>query len=74
MTAVVLYNGKYHPSIPITYALHMKETYENMRNLLNKINCNNHCWNLCGDLKVVAMLLGMQLGYNEVMVPYLRKR
>jgi hypothetical protein len=43
----------------------MKETYENMKNLLDKINYNKHCWNVCSDLKIVAILLGMQLGYTK---------
>jgi hypothetical protein len=36
-----------------------------MKNLLEKINYNKHCWNACGDLKIVAILLGMQLGYKK---------
>jgi hypothetical protein len=36
-----------------------------MKNLLDKINYNKHCWNVCGDLKVIAILLGMQLGYTK---------
>jgi hypothetical protein len=43
----------------------MKETYENMKNLLEKINYIKHCWNVCGDLKIIAVLLGMQLGYTK---------
>jgi hypothetical protein len=61
----VLHNGNKHPSIPIAYAVHMKETYKNMKNLLDKINYNKHCWNICGDLKTLAVLLGMQLGYTK---------
>jgi hypothetical protein len=43
----------------------MKETYKNMKNLLDKINYNKHCWNVCCDLKITAILLGMQLGYTK---------
>jgi hypothetical protein len=43
----------------------MKETYENMKNLLDKINYNKHCWNVCGDLKIIAILLGMQVGCTK---------
>jgi hypothetical protein len=43
----------------------MKETYENIKNLLDKINYSKHCWNVCGDLKIIAILLGMQLGYTK---------
>jgi hypothetical protein len=61
----VLHNGNKHPSVPIAYAVHMKETYENMKNLLDKINYNKHSWNVCGDLKIIEILLGMQLGYAK---------
>jgi hypothetical protein len=65
LKAVLLHNGNKHSSIPIAYAVHMKETYENMKNLLDKINYNKYCWNVCGDLKIIAILLGMQLGYTK---------
>ena len=35
-----------------------------MKVLLNLINYNEHKWKICGDLKVIAILLGMQLGYT----------
>ncbi len=43
----------------------MKETYENMKLLLKHIQYTKYNWNICGDLKVVALLLGMQLGYTK---------
>jgi hypothetical protein len=43
----------------------MKETYENMKNLIDKINYNKHSWNVCGDLKIIAIFLGVQLGYTK---------
>jgi hypothetical protein len=60
--AVLLHNGNKNPSIPIAYAVHMKETYENMKNLLDKIIYNKH---VCGDLKIIAILLFMQIGYTK---------
>jgi len=39
----------------------MKESYESIKLLLGKIKCDEFKWKLCGDLKVVALLLGMQL-------------
>jgi hypothetical protein len=38
LKAVLLHNDNKHPSIPTAYAVHMKETYESMKNLLDKIN------------------------------------
>ena len=43
----------------------MKESYESMKLLLGKIKYDEFKWNLCGDLKVVALLLGMQSGYTK---------
>jgi hypothetical protein len=33
----LLHSGNKHPSIPIAYAVHMKETYENMKTYLTKL-------------------------------------
>jgi len=57
--------GNICPSIPVGYAAHMKETYENMEMLLKHIQYSKYDWNICGDLKVVALLLGMQLRYTK---------
>jgi hypothetical protein len=54
LKAFLLHNGNKHPSIPIAYTVQMKGTYENMKNLLDKINYNKHCWNICCDLKIIA--------------------
>ena len=35
LKAVLLHNGNQHPSIPVGHAVHMKETYENLKQLLN---------------------------------------
>jgi len=43
----------------------MNESYESMKLQLGKIKCGEFKWKLCGDLKVVALLLGMQLGYTK---------
>ena len=53
------------PSIPVGYAAHMIETYENMKQLLHCLNYEEYCRKLCGDLKVVAILTGLQLGYTK---------
>jgi hypothetical protein len=42
----------------------MKQLYENMELLLSCVRYNKYCWNIYGYLKVVALLLGMLLGYG----------
>jgi hypothetical protein len=36
----------------------MKNSYENMKLFLEKIQYEKYNWNICGDLKVTALLLG----------------
>jgi hypothetical protein len=43
----------------------MKETYENMKILLDSIKYDQHNWLICGDLKVIALLLGLEGGYTK---------
>ena len=45
----------------------MKETYDTINTLLMLIKYSEHNWNFCCDLKVVALLLGMQTGYTKHM-------
>lgn len=43
----------------------MNETYENMQLILDKIKYNEFEWALCSDLKVVALVSGMQTGNTK---------
>ena len=65
LKAVLLYNGNEKPSIPVTHATGFNETCESM-NLLLRLT-KDHTWNICGNLKVVSLLLGLQLGYTKHM-------
>jgi len=53
------------PSVPSAHAANIKESYESMKLLLRKIKYDEFKWNLCGDLMVLALLLGMQLGNTK---------
>jgi hypothetical protein len=65
LKAVLLHNGNKKPSIPLTFAEHMKESYDNIKFLLTMIQYGKYSWYVCGDLKVLALLLGLQLGYKK---------
>jgi hypothetical protein len=65
LKAVLLHNGNVVLSIPVGYAAHTKETYENMKFFSTEIRYDEFQWKICGDLKVTAILLGMQLGYAK---------
>jgi hypothetical protein len=65
LKAVLLHIGNKYPSIPIGHTVHMKETYANMKTLLRYIEYDKYQWSICGDLKIIGLLLGMQSGYTK---------
>ena len=62
LKAVLLHNGSKFPSISGGHSVHMKEECENVKALLGMINYTSHNWELCGDFKMLAFLLGQQGG------------
>jgi len=65
LKAVILHNGNTLPSIPVGHSVHNKESYENMKILMVVINYDKFKWQICGDLKVIALLLGLQQGFTK---------
>jgi hypothetical protein len=63
LKAVLLHNGNTQPSIPVGHSVHNKESYENMKIMMEAINYDKFIWKICGDLKVIALLLGLQQGF-----------
>ena len=61
----VLHNGNVYPSIPIVHSVQMKEDRESVKILLELIQFNDHSWNVCGNFKRIAFLLGLQGGYTK---------
>ena len=55
---MLLHNDNEYDSIPIGHSVHMDERYENMSLFLQAIDYNRHKWVICGDLKVISLLLG----------------
>jgi hypothetical protein len=51
----------------IAYPVHLKEIYENMYLLLKAVSYSKYGWKICGDLKVIGLLLGMQPGYTVLL-------
>jgi len=65
LKAVLLHNGNTLPSIPVGYSVHNKKSYENVKILMEAINYDKFKWQICGDLKVIALLLGLQQGFTK---------
>ena len=63
LKAVLLHNSNKYASIPVGHSVIMKDSYENLVVLLDRINYKDHNWMICSDLKIVCMLLGQQAGY-----------
>jgi len=65
LKAVLLHNGKTQHSIPVGHSVHNKESYENKKILMEAINYDKFKWKICGDLKVIAVLLGLQQEFTK---------
>ena len=67
LKVVLLHNGNIKPSIPVSYSILRKETYNTMKILLDLLEYPKYTWKICSDLKVISLLLGLQLGYTKHM-------
>lgn len=67
LKAVLLHKTNKKPSIPVAYSTETSETYEAMENILKCIKYEEHQWRICCDLKVVAILCGLEAGYVKRM-------
>ncbi|GBM48683.1 hypothetical protein AVEN_192287-1 [Araneus ventricosus] len=63
--AVLLYNGSKYASVPLGHSVYLKKCYENLALILTKFKYKDSGWTICGDLKVLSMLLGKQAGYPK---------
>lgn len=63
--AVLLHNTNVYAPVPIGHSTVMQEKYDNMRVLLQKLQYEKHLWQICGDLKIITMLLGQQSGFTK---------
>ncbi|XP_049957523.1 uncharacterized protein LOC126474131 [Schistocerca serialis cubense] len=65
LKCVLLHNGNRYASIPIAHSTKLCEAYANIKMVLQKIQCMQHHWLICVDLKMVNFLLGQQSGYTK---------
>ena len=65
LKAVLLQNATpYLLFLLITQCI-IRSPYENMKILMEAINYDKLKWQICGDLKVIALLLGLQQGFTK---------
>jgi hypothetical protein len=54
LKAVFLHSGNKFPPVSVAHAASIKEPYESIKILLERIQDEKHNWNICGDLNVNA--------------------
>lgn len=62
---VLLHNGNTKPSIPIAYAVNIKESYDTMKEIIALIQYRRFNFKIVADYKVIAFLMGLQSGYTK---------
>ena len=65
LKCVLLHNGNRFASIPIAHSTKLKEEYDSIKTVLQRICYEKHQWSICVDLKMVNFLLGQQTGYTK---------
>ena len=65
LKVVLLHNGNTLPSIPVGHSVHNMDSYENMMILTEAIKHDKFKLQICGDLKVIALLRGLQQGFTK---------
>ena len=65
LKAVLMHVDNAYPSLPLAHAVGMKETYDNIKLILEKLDYSSHQWLVCGDFKMISFLQGLQGGYTK---------
>lgn len=66
LKVVLLHIGNKQPSVPIAYSTNMRETFENMKLILDVIKYDTYNWKICCDLKVIGLLMGVKGGFSSM--------
>ena len=57
LKAVLFHNKNVYSSIPVAHSVNMKEAYCSVEFLLQKLQYNEHLWQIFGDLKMNRILI-----------------
>ena len=66
LKAVLLHNGKKHTSLLLAHSVHLKETYENVKTVLNVLKYDQYNWEVIGDFKIKAFFDGNADRFHEI--------
>jgi hypothetical protein len=64
LKAVLLHDGNKCPSLPLAHSVHLKEDYNSIKSLLDDLKYDQYGWEVIGDFKMVAFLMGLQGGFT----------
>ena len=65
MKVILLHNSNKFAPVPIAHSVILKEEYSNMKMVPDIIKYTEYNWKICGDLKIISILLGQQSGYTK---------
>ncbi|KAI6647085.1 hypothetical protein LOD99_8922 [Oopsacas minuta] len=65
LKVVLVHNGNLKPGVPIAHSVYLRETFVNLQEVLEAIQYRTHIWNICGDLKIIGLLMGLQQGFTK---------
>ena len=65
LEAVLVHNTNKFAFIPIAHSIILKESYMNMQKVLSVIKYSQYNRMICGNLKIVTILLGQQSGFTK---------
>ena len=65
LKAVLLHNWNKFPSIPVAHSVQLKEEYNNVKTLLEALKYADYGWEVIGDFKMMAFLMGLQGGFTK---------
>ena len=65
LKAVLLSNQNKVASVPIAHFVHLKETHENLKILLQSMQYDKHQWSIYSNIKVIGLLLAQQSGFTN---------
>ncbi|MEL7307752.1 MAG: hypothetical protein AAGK05_07670 [Pseudomonadota bacterium] len=65
LKCVLLHNGNHFSSVPIGHSVHLKESHNDIKTVIELIKYHDHNWIICVDLKMVNFLLGQQAGFTK---------